>query len=90
MEKAEEEMGRGAGAEEIDWVQLARLRHDVRTPLNAVLGIANILPASGPFTSRQEEMIAALKSSAAHLHERIEDLFSFLQPGGIRPAPRHD
>lgn len=90
LEEAEAEMARGVVAEDFDWVELARLRHDVRTPLNAVLGIANLLPASGPFSSRQEEMIAALKSSSAHLHQKIEDLFIYLSPkisGAEAPSP---
>jgi PAS domain S-box-containing protein len=67
----------------IDWAHLSQLRHDVRSPLNAVLGIATILPAAGPHTPRQQEIAKALKSSAADLHERLEELFRFLQPENV-------
>lgn len=75
----------------IDQARLAQLRHDVRSPLNAVLGIANLLPAAGPFTQQQQKMVETLKTSSADLHEKIENLFGFLHsasPGAAGGAER--
>jgi len=58
---------------------LAVMSHELRTPLNAVLGYADLLDAgiSGPLTETQQNQVAAIKSSARHLLELIEEILAF-------------
>lgn len=58
---------------------LAVMSHELRTPLNAVLGYADLLQAeiSGPLTDLQKTHINAIKSSARHLLQLIEEILTF-------------
>jgi signal transduction histidine kinase len=66
----------------MDEKSLSQIRHDVRTPLNAVLGLAELLttiPEGSPLPAEQQRrMYDLLKSSAGDLHKRIEKLFDML------------
>ncbi|NBO19773.1 MAG: response regulator, partial [Proteobacteria bacterium] len=53
---------------------LANMSHEIRTPMNAVIGLANILHASKPLTSKQQQYISTLQLSANSLLALINDL----------------
>ncbi len=53
---------------------LANMSHEIRTPMNAIVGLTNLLPASGPLSDRQKQYLATLKTSADSLLALINDL----------------
>jgi PAS domain S-box-containing protein len=53
---------------------LATMSHEIRTPMNAIVGLSSILARSEPLTSRQEEFVKTLQSSADSLLVLINDL----------------
>ena len=52
---------------------LANMSHEIRTPMNAVIGLTNLLQASGP-TSEQGEYLTAIESSSQNLLVIINDI----------------
>jgi len=46
-----------------------QLIHDLRNPLNAALGITDILAGDPALTAAHQKKISVLKSSLEHLHE---------------------
>ncbi|MFT4075272.1 MAG: response regulator [Asticcacaulis sp.] len=50
------------------------IAHDIRSPLNAVLGLCDLLAQSEPLTGRQKEFIKTLKASAGALAEQVNRL----------------
>lgn len=57
---------------------MRQLRHDVRTPLNAVMGIATLLDSWQGLNEKQRRMVEVLQSSSADLHRRLDALFAYL------------
>jgi chemotaxis family two-component system sensor kinase Cph1 len=53
---------------------LANLSHELRTPMNAIIGISHLLSGSNPLSDRQRMFVATLKSSADNLLSLINDL----------------
>ncbi|MDY6984134.1 MAG: histidine kinase dimerization/phospho-acceptor domain-containing protein, partial [Pseudomonadota bacterium] len=53
---------------------LANLSHELRTPMNAIIGISHLLSASSPLSDKQRMFVATLKSSADNLLSLINDL----------------
>jgi PAS domain S-box-containing protein len=45
----------------------AHFRHEIRTPLGAITGLAELIAMSSPLTPRQKEMAETLRQSADHL-----------------------
>ena len=43
------------------------MRHDLKTPLNAIIGLPQILEMDGNLTTEQKEMIAAIKNSGERM-----------------------
>jgi two-component system, chemotaxis family, CheB/CheR fusion protein len=64
---------------------LATLSHEFRTPLNAMLGYAEILELDGPLTAGQVEKIARIKAGGWLLASMIDEILSFakLDEGGV-------
>ena len=58
------------------------LAHDIRSPMNAVLGLCDLLAKSEPLTDRQREFIKALQTSTGTLMEQINRL---LESNGHTP-----
>lgn len=56
---------------------VAQMRHDIRTPLNAVMGLATILSFGTNLTPRQQEIVETLKSSAEDLQRQVETLLEY-------------
>ena len=52
---------------------MARVSHEVRTPLNGILGLSEIL-ADGQLTPTQADVAQTLRASAAALKQLVEDL----------------
>lgn len=69
---------------------LATLSHEMRTPLNGVLGMAGLL-ASTPLDPTQRAYLKALRDSGEHLLGLVNDILDYakLDAGGItlEPAP---
>ena len=67
---------------------LAAVSHELRSPLNAVLGFADILLAEvdGPLTAEQREEVEQIRDSGQHLLELISDIleFSALETGQLK------
>lgn len=57
---------------------IRQLRHDVRTPLNAVMGIATLLETWPGLDAKQKRMIEILQSSSGDLNKRLDGLFAYL------------
>ena len=55
---------------------LAKMSHEVRTPLNGVIGMAHIL-SKGDLNSEQKESVSAIKSSALNLLDVINEILDF-------------
>jgi PAS domain S-box-containing protein len=53
---------------------LANISHELRTPMNSVVGLANILAMSKPLTDQQKEFVRTLQMSADVLLTIINDL----------------
>ena len=58
---------------------LGDMKHDIRSPMHAVKGLTSILAASGPLTSRQEEVLNKLEASTEDLFTLIDNMLDFLQ-----------
>ena len=56
---------------------LATLSHEFRTPLNGMLGYADILHLDGPLTPAQEAKVARIKAGGWHLAGMIDEILSF-------------
>lgn len=53
---------------------LANLSHELRTPMNAVIGLSHILEKAGPLNMKQQEYIKTMQSSANSLLALVNDL----------------
>jgi two-component system CheB/CheR fusion protein len=70
---------------------LSTLSHEFRTPLNAIIGYADLLPLDGPLNGAQEKKLERIKVGGWHLAGMIEDILSFAKLDGgqevIEPEP---
>ena len=68
---------------------LATLSHEFRTPLNGMLGYADILHLDGPLTEAQVRKVARIKAGGWHLASMIEEILAFakLDAGQERVRP---
>lgn len=53
---------------------LAHMSHEIRTPLSSVITIADLLPRSGTFNAKQQELIEAMQAGAHSLFDLINDI----------------
>jgi signal transduction histidine kinase/HPt (histidine-containing phosphotransfer) domain-containing protein/ActR/RegA family two-component response regulator len=78
---------------------LANISHEMRTPLNALLGVADLL-ADSPLTAEQRQHVQVFRESGRALHELINDLLDLskieadrlqleLQPFSLQRSLRH-
>jgi len=65
-----------ARASEVKSEFLARMSHDLRTPLNAVIGFADLLLTQqvGPLTDKQQRYLGHIANAGRHLLELINDI----------------
>lgn len=59
------------------------IAHDIRSPMNAVVGLCELLALSQPLTDRQREFVRALKTSVGTLMDQVNRL---LENNGYTPA----
>ena len=81
QKRVEEELREAKGvAEEANLAKgtfLATLSHEFRTPLNGMLGYADILHLDGPLTPGQEKKVARIRAGGWHLASMIDEILSF-------------
>ena len=69
---------------------LANLSHEIKTPLNGVLGLADALDRGG-LDPGQREIVSTIRESAAALNDLLSDLLTFADLDGgkleLRPEP---
>jgi signal transduction histidine kinase len=67
---------------------LAAVSHELRSPLNAILGFADILmtEVDGPLSPEAREEVEQIRGSGKHLHDLINDIleFSALESGQLK------
>ena len=61
---------------------LATLSHEFRTPLNAILGYADLLPLDGDLSTAQQQKVERIKAAAWHLAAMIDEVLSFARLDG--------
>jgi two-component system, chemotaxis family, CheB/CheR fusion protein len=68
---------------------LATLSHEFRTPLNAILGYADLLQFVGPLSEEQALKVTRIKTGGWHLAAMIDEILSFAKLDGghdvVRP-----
>jgi two-component system, chemotaxis family, CheB/CheR fusion protein len=70
---------------------LSTLSHEFRTPLNAILGYADLLEFVGTLSDVQAEQVARIKAGGWHLASMIDEILSFAKLDGghvmVKPEP---
>lgn len=68
---------------------LAKMTHEVRTPLNAILGFTEVMTQDGELTNKQRNHLDIINSSGEHLLGVINDILevSKIEAGGIEINP---
>ena len=83
-----EDLSRASAADRERAAFLAAVSHELRSPLNAILGFADILMAEvdGPLSPSAREEVEQIKGSGAHLLALINDILelSALESGQLR------
>ncbi len=64
---------------------LANMSHDIRTPINGIMGMLNIIEKSGNNKQKTDECLAKIKTSSEHLLQLINDVLdlSRLESGQV-------
>ncbi|MDY7016263.1 MAG: PAS domain S-box protein, partial [Cyanobacteriota bacterium] len=70
---------------------LAKMTHELRTPMNAILGFAQVLLRDGDLNATQQQQLNIIASSGEHLLELINDILdmSKIEAGRIELNPSH-
>ncbi|HVJ88304.1 MAG TPA: HAMP domain-containing sensor histidine kinase [Labilithrix sp.] len=83
-----EDLSRASSADRERAAFLAAVSHELRSPLNAILGFADILveEVDGPLSPSAREEVEQIRGSGAHLLALINDIleFSALESGQLR------
>jgi two-component system sensor histidine kinase/response regulator len=68
---------------------VAAVRHELNTPLNAILGFTEVLlqEVDGPLTAAQEEDVGAIRSAGLYLRELVEAVLAEWVPDREMPVP---
>lgn len=56
---------------------IATVSHEIRNPVNAILGISELLDLAGPLAPRQQELVRLLRQSSQNLLHLINDILDF-------------
>ena len=83
-----QDLARASAADRERAAFLAAVSHELRSPLNAILGFADILmeEVDGPLSASAREEVEQIRGSGAHLAALINDIleFSALESGQLR------
>jgi signal transduction histidine kinase len=83
-----QDLARASAADRERAAFLAAISHELRSPLNAILGFADILmeEVDGPLSPSAKEEVEQIRGSGAHLLTLINDIleFSALESGQLR------
>src|SRR5688572_23760146 len=86
----QQDLSRASAADRERAAFLAAVSHELRSPLNAILGFADILmeEVDGPLSPSAREEVEQIRGSGAHLLALINDIleFSALESGQLRLA----
>jgi signal transduction histidine kinase len=73
--------------------QVARMSHEMRTPLNAVLALSQLMSHDGNLTERQRRYVRAIEESGRYLLALVEDIVDLAKAGAgtleLVDAPVH-
>jgi two-component system CheB/CheR fusion protein len=69
---------------------MATLSHEFRTPLNGMLGYADLLHLDGPLTEGQQRKIARIRTGGWHLAAMIDEILAFSLRDCGREVVRHE
>ncbi|WP_052813080.1 ATP-binding response regulator [Desulfonatronum thioautotrophicum] len=64
---------------------LATMSHEVRTPLNAILGFSRILAADPSLTGHQADQLRTVIRSGEHLHRLLDDVLDMARMDSEQP-----
>lgn len=81
--------GRAAVAGRFREEFVAAVRHELKTPLNAILGFGDVLlqEVDGPLDDKQREDVEAIRSAGAYLAELIDAVLAEWRPDRDTPLP---
>ncbi len=65
---------------------MANLSHEMRTPINGILGIVRLILAEHKLDTETRNKLLSLKKTAGHLQYQVEELldYAILEKGGMR------
>ncbi|MEX1184180.1 MAG: ATP-binding protein [Gemmatimonadota bacterium] len=71
---------------------LATLSHEIRTPINAIVGFTDLLDleVAGPMTGKQKEYLSRIQSSSQHLIGLIDDILDLAKVESGRMQLKND
>ncbi|HUF70809.1 MAG TPA: chemotaxis protein CheB [Longimicrobiales bacterium] len=69
---------------------LSTLSHEFRTPLNAILGYADLLSIDGPLNAEQEKKVERIKAGGWHLASMIDEVLGFAKLDGGQEEVRSE
>lgn len=80
---------RARKADSVRWRLLTNMGHEFRTPMNAILGFADLLNDRSLSPSEQQRLTASIRASAANLASLIETMLdmSAIESGQLRISP---
>lgn len=91
--RAQQDRQRAQSADQAKSIFLATMSHDLRAPLNSIIGYSNLLlsGAAGPMSDEQREHLSIVNASGRHLLELISDLLdvSRIESGGLQLRPEN-
>jgi two-component system CheB/CheR fusion protein len=67
---------------------LATLSHEFRTPLNGMLGYADLLLLDGPLNAAQDHRVRRIRAGGWHLASMIDEILAFARLGAGREPVR--
>lgn len=70
---------------------VAAVRHELKTPLNSILGFTQVLldEIDGPLTDQQREDVTAIRQAGLYLSELVEAVLDEWEPDRATPLPLH-
>lgn len=74
QEQMKEALAQANAANEAKSIFLADMSHDIRTPMNAIIGFTDLLEKNADDASKRDEYIAKLKSSGKYLLELLNNI----------------